>query len=49
MLLIAIQRYHVDRRACVRIGDEVSDWFSVMVGVRQVSVMSSCLFNLYMD
>ena len=34
-LLRAIQSFYVDSRACVRVGDEVSDWFSVKVGVRQ--------------
>ena len=39
----------VDSRACVRIGNEVSEWLSVNVGVRQGCVMSPRLFNLYMD
>ena len=47
-LLISVQSYYVGSRACVRIGEEVSDWFSVKIGVRQGYVMSPCLFNLYM-
>ena len=33
-LLKAVQSFHVDRRACVRIGNEVIEWFSVYVWVR---------------
>ena len=39
----------MDSRACVRIGNEFSEWFSVNVVVRQGCVMSPWLFNLYMD
>ena len=49
-LLKAVQRFYiVDSRACVRVGNEVSEWFSVNVGLRQGCVMSSWLFNLYMN
>ena len=34
---------------CVRVGNEVSEWFPVRVGLRQGCVMSPWLFNLYMD
>ena len=33
----------------VRLGNEVSDWFPVRVGLRQGCVMSPWLFNLYID
>ena len=33
-LLKAVQRFYVDSKECVRIGGEVSEWFSVNVGVR---------------
>ena len=36
-------------KACSRIGNEFSEWFSVNVGVRQGCVISPWLFNLYMD
>ena len=39
-LLKAVQSFYVDSRACVRVGKDVSEWFPVNVGLRQVSVMS---------
>ena len=33
----------------VRVGNEVSEWFPVRVGLRQGCVMSPWLFNLYID
>ena len=43
------QSFYVDSRACVRVGNEVSEWFPVNVGLRQGCVMSPWLFNVYMD
>ena len=34
---------------CVRVGSEVSAWFTVEVGQKQGCIMSPLLFNLYMD
>ena len=48
-LLKAAQSLYVDSRTCVRIGNEVSEWFSVNAGARQGCVMSPWLFNLHMD
>ena len=48
-LLKAVQSFYVDSRACVRVGNDVSEWFSVNVGLRQGCVMSPWLFNVYMD
>ena len=48
-LLKAVQSFYVDRRACVRMGNDVSEWFPVNVGLRQGCVMSPWLFNVYMD
>ena len=48
-LLEAVQSFYVDSRACVRVGNDVSDWFPVNVGLRQSCVMSPCFFNVYMD
>lgn len=48
-LLKAVKSFYVNSRACVRVGDGVSDWFAVKVGLRQGCVMSPWLFNLYMD
>ena len=44
-----MQSFYVDSRACVLVGNEVSEWFSVNVGLRQGCVMSPWLFNVYMD
>ena len=35
--------------ACVLVGNDVSEWFLVNVGLRQGCVMSLWLFNVYMD
>ena len=36
-------------KACVRVGNEVSEWFPVRVGLRKGCVMLLWLFNLYTD
>ena len=41
--------FYIDSRACVRVGNDASEWFPVNVGLRQGSVMSPWLFNVYMD
>ena len=48
-LLKAVQCFYIDSRACVRMGNDVSEWFPVNVGLRQGCVMSLWLFNVYMD
>ena len=47
-LLKAVQSFYVDSRACVRVGNEVSEWFPVNVGLRHGCV-SPWLFNVYVD
>ena len=47
--LKAVQSFYVDSRACVRVGNDVSEWFPVNVGLRQGCVMSPWLFNVNMD
>ena len=49
ILLKAVQSFHVDSRAHVRVGNDVSEWFPVNVGLRQGCVMCPWLFNVYMD
>ena len=44
-----MQSFYVDSRACVRVGNDVSEYFPVNVGLRQGCVMSPCLFNVYID
>ena len=36
-------------RTCVRVGNGVSEWFQVNVGLRQGPVMSPWMFNVYKD
>ena len=45
-LLKAVQSFYVDSRACVQVGNDVSEWFPVNVGLRQGCVMSPCLLNV---
>ena len=44
-----MQSFYIDSRACVQVGNDVSQWFPVNVGLRQGCVMSPWLFNVYMD
>ena len=48
-LLKAVKSLYGGSKACVRVGNELSDWFEVRVGLRQGCVMSPWLFNLYID
>ena len=48
-LLNAVKSLYDDSKACVRVGNEMSEWFSVRVGLRQGCVMSPWLFNLFID
>ena len=45
----AVQSSYVDSRTCFRVGNDVSEWFLVNVGLRQGCVTSPWLFNVYMD
>ena len=44
-----VQSFYVDSSACVRVGNDVSEWFLINVGLRQGCVMPPWLFNAYMD
>ena len=46
-LLRGVKSLYVGSKACVRVGNEVSEWFPVRVGLGQGCVMSPWLFNLY--
>ena len=48
-LLRGVKSFYVGSKACVRVGNEVSEWFPVRVGMRQGCVMSPWLFSLYVD
>ena len=45
--LKAVQSFYIDSRACVRMGNDASEWILVNVGLRQGHVMSPSLFNVY--
>ena len=47
--LLKVQSLYIDSWTCVRVGNDVSRWFSVNVGLGQGCVMSPWLFNVYMD
>ena len=38
---------YIDSRACVRVGNDVSEWFPVNVRLRLGCVMSPWLFNVW--
>ena len=44
-----MKSFYVGSKDCVRVGNEVSEWFPVRVGLRQGCVMSPWLFNFYID
>ncbi len=48
-LLKGVKSLYMSSRGCVRLGNGVSDWFPVLVDLRQGCVMSPWLFNVYMD
>ena len=48
-LLKTVQSFYVNSRAYVRVGNDVSEWFPVKVGLRHGCVMSPWLFNVYTD
>ena len=48
-LLKAVQSFYIDSSSCIRVGNDVSEWFPVNVGFRQGCVMSPWLFIEYMD
>ena len=41
--------FYADSRACDRVGNDVSEWFQVNVGLRHRCVMSPWLFSVFMD
>ena len=48
-LLKAVQSFYSESRACVRVGNDVSELFPVNIGLRQGGLMSTWLFNEYID
>ena len=48
-MLKAVKSFNSESRACVKGESGMSEGFGVEVGLRQGSVMSPWLFNMYMD
>lgn len=48
-VLRGIMSFYEDGRACVRVGEKMSESFEVKMGLRQGCVMSPWLFNIFMD
>jgi len=48
-MLNGVKSLYVNSRACVGMGNSVSNWFPVQVGLRQGCVMLPWLFNDYID
>ena len=47
--LKAVQSFHVDSTAFIRVGMDVNEWLPFNVGLRQDCVMSLWLISVYMD
>ena len=48
-LTCLLRNLYVGQEATVRTRQETTDWFQIGKGVRQVCILSSCLFNLYAE
>ena len=48
-LLKSVQSFYADSKVCVQVGNDVSEFFPVNVGLRQGCVMSVWLFNVYVN
>ena len=44
-----LRNLYAGQEATVRTGQGTADWFQIRKGVRQGSVLLSCLFNLYAE
>ena len=48
-LICLLRNLYADQEATVRTGHRTTDWFHIGKGVRQGSILSPCLFNLYAE
>ena len=48
-LTCLLRNLYAGQEAIVRTGQGTTDWFQIGKGVRQGSVLSPCLFNLYAE
>ena len=46
-LTCLLRNLHADQEATIRTGHGTADWFEIGTGVRQVCILSPCLFNFY--
>ena len=46
-LTCLLRNLYAGQEATVRTGHGTTDWFQIIKGVRQVCILSPCLFNLY--
>ena len=46
-LICLLRNLYAGQEATVRTGHGTTDWFQIGKGVRQVCILSPCLFNLY--
>ena len=44
-----LKNLHAGQEATVKTVHETTDWFQIGEGVRQVCILSPCLFNLYAE
>ena len=48
-LICLLRNLYAGQEATVRIGHGTTDWFQIGKGVRQGSILSPCVFNLYAE
>ena len=48
-LTCLLRNLYADQETTVRTGHGTIDWFQIGKGVRQVCILSPCLFNLYAE
>ena len=48
-LTCLLRNLYAGQKATVRTGHGTTDWFQIGKGVRQVCILSPCLFNLYAE
>ena len=48
-LTCLLRNLYAGQEATVRTGHGTTDWFQIRKGVRQGCILSSCLFNLYVE
>ena len=48
-LIRIIHCWYFEQNVCIRWNDSVTSFFGVSNGIRQGSILSPCLFNIYFD